>query len=95
MTPSDADSPQPAPVVAANPGSLSWLDRLPWFHLVAMAVLLGAAPFVPEPHLVEKLRMLLQGTLARPLDIFDLFLHGAPQVLVVLKGYRQWTRGAS
>ena len=40
---------------------------------------LGLAPFVPEPHVVEKVRWVLQGGAGmRPIDVFDLFLHGAP-----------------
>jgi hypothetical protein len=34
---------------------------------------------------LEKLRMLANGQLIRPLDIFDLLLHGAPVLLVVGK----------
>lgn len=64
---------------------LSWLDRLPLTPLVIIAMTLGMAPFVPEPHLVEKLRMLASGTLQRPIDIFDLFLHGTPVALLLLK----------
>ncbi|WP_224982087.1 RND transporter [Geomonas agri] len=57
--------------------------KLPGYGtLVPIAVLLGCAPFVPEPHLVEKMRMLLSGTLVRPLDIFDLFWHAWPIVLL-------------
>ena len=66
---------------------LAWLDRFPLGWLVAVAAWLAVAPVLPEPHLVEKLRMLLQGTLQRPLDIFDLFLHSAPLVLL---GWRLW-----
>ena len=50
-----------------------------------MAVLLALLPFSPEPHLWEKLKMLAAGTLVRPIDIFDLLMHGAPMVLVALK----------
>ena len=53
--------------------------------LLPIAVVLALAPFTPEPHLWEKLKMLSAGELVRPIDIFDLFLHGAPLVLVVLK----------
>lgn len=62
--------------------------------LVAFALLLGLAPFRPEPHLVQKLRMLLQGTLSRPLDIFDLLFHLAPAALLLLKVAveRPWRR---
>ncbi|MEZ5541836.1 MAG: RND transporter [Pseudomonadota bacterium] len=62
---------------------MKWLDQLPLALLLPLAVLLALAPFSPEPHLVEKLRMLRAGALVRPLDIFDLFLHGAPLLLVV------------
>jgi hypothetical protein len=62
-----------------------WLDRLPFAPLVVAALLLGLAPFVPEPHLVEKFRMLAQGSLRRPLDIFDLVFHLLPVVLLLLK----------
>jgi len=53
---------------------------------------LGLAPFTPEPHLLEKLKMLIAGELVRPIDIFDLVLHGAPWVLLVLKLYLLSTR---
>jgi len=64
---------------------MSWLDRIPLGFLVLAAIFLGLAPFRPEPHLWEKLKMLAAGTLTRPIDIFDLVLHGAPAVLLVLK----------
>ncbi len=64
---------------------MNWLDKIPLGSLLLPAVLLGLAPFVPEPHLVEKLRMLSQGSLERPIDIFDLFMHGTPALLVAVK----------
>jgi hypothetical protein len=60
--------------------------------LVMAALMLGLAPFYPEPHLWEKLKMLAAGSLSRPIDIFDLFMHGTPVVLLALKLWRQ--RGA-
>lgn len=63
----------------------AWIDRLPFWPLLILGGLLAAAPFQPEPHLVEKLRMLGQGTLTRPMDIFDLALHGVPLVLILVK----------
>ena len=57
----------------------------PYPILIVAAVALGLAPFVPEPHLVEKLRMLFSGELSRPIDIFDLFLHGTPVALLLIK----------
>ena len=64
---------------------LDVIDKIPLLILLAMALTLGLAPFVPEPHLVEKLRMLRQGTLTKPLDIFDLLMHATPWVLLMLK----------
>ena len=64
---------------------LKWLDRAPLFLLIALAVWMAGAPFTPEPHLVEKLRLLFQGALTRPLDIFDLLMHAAPSVLLAVK----------
>lgn len=39
---------------------------------------LGLAPFVPHPHVYKQLVALANGTLTTTMDIFDLFLHGAP-----------------
>ena len=61
------------------------LAKIPWTVLLPLAILLGLAPFRPEPHLVEKLRMLAEGQLTRPLDIFDALMHGMPLLLVVGK----------
>jgi hypothetical protein len=64
---------------------MQWLDRIPYMLLVPLAIFLALAPFSPEPHLWEKLKMLFAGTLLRPIDIFDLFLHGTPLLLLLLK----------
>ncbi|MES9964069.1 MAG: RND transporter [Candidatus Sedimenticola sp. 20ELBAFRAG] len=64
---------------------MNWLDDLPMPFVVVAAVFLGLAPFVPEPHVLEKLKMLAAGTLVKPVDIFDLFLHSAPFVVLILK----------
>lgn len=69
---------------------MAWIDRQSLIIFVIAAATLGLAPFVPEPHIAEKLRMLAAGTLSRPVDIFDLVLHGAPWVLLLLKLYRQF-----
>jgi hypothetical protein len=64
---------------------MKWLDSIPLPLLIIAAVILGGAPFIPEPHIVEKIRMLTDGTLSRPLDIFDLVYHGLPLLLLALK----------
>jgi hypothetical protein len=68
---------------------MKWLDRLPLGALLLIALLLGLAPFFPEPHLWQKLKMLVTGELVQPLDIFDLFMHGTPMVLLALKLLRR------
>jgi hypothetical protein len=64
---------------------MKWLDNVSLTLLLPVAVLLALLPFSPEPHLWEKLKMLAAGTLVRPIDIFDLLMHGAPLVLLALK----------
>ena len=63
---------------------MKWLSNIPYMLLVPLALFLALAPFTPEPHLWEKLKMLFAGTLVRPIDIFDLFLHGTPLVILLL-----------
>ena len=62
---------------------LKILDKIPLSTLLIIGVLLGLAPMQPEPHLVEKLRMLSQGVLTKPIDIFDLFLHASAPLLLL------------
>jgi hypothetical protein len=49
-----------------------------WLLPLLACLTLGLAPYLPEPHFVEKLRWLFTGHRFRPVDVFDLFLHGAP-----------------
>jgi len=63
---------------------MRFLRSLPWSYLLLFAATLGLAPFRP-PHVWEKLQMLAAGTLSRPIDVFDLALHGAPWLLLALK----------
>ncbi len=61
------------------------LDAIPLGLVIAACLTLGLAPFVPQPHVAEKLVMLAGGTLTRPVDMFDLAMHGAPWLLLVAK----------
>ncbi|MFN7224352.1 MAG: RND transporter [Paracoccaceae bacterium] len=69
---------------------MQYLDRLPLSYALIAALTLGLAPFVPEPHVVEKLRMLVQGVLVKPVDIGDLALHGLPWLILLAKVARQF-----
>lgn len=64
---------------------MRWLDKIPFLPLIVGAILLGLAPFTPVPHLWEKLVMLFAGNLTAPVDIFDLLLHAALPVLLIVK----------
>jgi len=47
-------------------------------------------PFYPMPHFLEKLIMLKNGTLKKPIDIFDLFYHSVPTILLIVKLLRDY-----
>jgi hypothetical protein len=64
------------------------LSAISWPVVIILCLTLGLAPYTPEPHVWQKLQMLLSGTLTRPIDILDFILHGAPWVLLVLKVVR-------
>ena len=61
------------------------LSTLPLSLTLIMCATLGLAPFVPEPHIWQKLKMLAAGTLSRPVDIFDMLFHGLPWILLIAK----------
>jgi len=65
---------------------------LDYKFLIPLVLLLGFAPFFPQPHIVEKLRMLMDGTLKRPIDVFDLFWHAWPFVLLAYRIFREISR---
>ena len=50
---------------------------------LVLCLTLGLAPFKP-PHIWEKITWFIEGKHFRPLDWFDVFLHGAPWVLLIL-----------
>lgn len=68
---------------------MNWIDKIPTRMLVVIAVAMALAPFVPEPHLLEKARMLINGTLTRPVDIFDVFWHLIPAILLAIQFVRR------
>jgi hypothetical protein len=63
---------------------MKYIDQMSWQLLVLMCLTLGLAPFNP-PHIWEKLLMLSKGTLVKPIDWFDLLMHGTPWFLLLLK----------
>jgi hypothetical protein len=69
----------------ADGARMNWLEKIPYPLLIAAAVFMIGAPFLPEPHLVEKARMAAEGRLTRPLDIFDVVWHLLPALLLAFK----------
>ncbi|MCB0421525.1 MAG: hypothetical protein KDD61_11050 [Bdellovibrionales bacterium] len=59
--------------------------HLDWGLLIFACLTIGLAPFAP-PHLFEKLQMLAKGDLKKWIDWFDLFMHGTPWILLLIKG---------
>jgi hypothetical protein len=64
---------------------MRFIDAIPLPLLIVLTLFMLGAPFVPEPHLVEKARMLAEGTLTRPLDIFDVAWHLLPAGLLAIR----------
>jgi hypothetical protein len=64
---------------------MRFIREFPFSILIVTTVLMLGAPFFPEPHLVEKARMVMNGTLTRPIDIFDVVWHLLPAALLVWK----------
>jgi hypothetical protein len=73
-------------------GKLAFLDKIPYSILIILAVFMFLAPFKPMPHVIEKLIMLKNGTLTKPIDIFDLFYHLIPAILLALKFFRDYSK---
>ena len=61
------------------------INKIPLLPLAAIAIFMALAPFQPEPHLVEKTRMLFNGELSKAIDIFDLFWHSLFLILLALR----------
>ena len=58
-----------------------WND---WKLVIIACLLLGLAPFAPEPHLFGKIRWVAGGAIGmQPLDWFDLVWHGLPWLLLI------------
>lgn len=56
---------------------------------VVACLTLGLAPFVPLPHVAEKTVWLTDGRHLRPIDWFDLVMHGAPWAWLAATAWRR------
>ncbi len=66
---------------------MKWLDRIPLPIVALFTVPLAMAPFPfrQEVHLFEKTVMLINGNLVAIEDIGDIFIHGIPAVVLIIK----------
>ena len=68
----------------------SLLEKIPYTLLIIAAIFLLLAPFRPMPHVIEKIAMLKNGVLTKPIDIFDLIFHLSPIFLLIAKAYKDF-----
>jgi hypothetical protein len=55
-----------------------------WKVVIVLCLTLGLAPFLPEPHILGKLRWIMGGANGMLLmDWFDVVLHGFPFILLL------------
>ncbi|WP_452231512.1 hypothetical protein [Lacinutrix sp. MEBiC02595] len=55
-----------------------------WKVIAVLCLTLGLAPFVPEPHIIGKLKWIFGGAEGMKfMDWFDVVLHGFPFVLLI------------
>ena len=55
-----------------------------WKMVLLLCLTLGLAPYFPEPHILGKVKWILGGaTGMKPMDWFDVVLHGFPFVLLI------------
>jgi len=64
---------------------LKFLNKLPYSTLIFATIFMLLTPISPMPHVVEKILMIKNGTFYKPLDIFDLFFHLSPLILLITK----------
>ena len=70
----------------------SFLDKIPYTLLIVAAIFMLLAPFRPMPHVIEKIAMLKNGVLTKPIDIFDLIFHLIPTFLLIVKAGRGFVK---
>ncbi|SMG36071.1 hypothetical protein [Arenibacter troitsensis] len=55
-----------------------------WKIVLLLCLTLGLAPYFPEPHILGKVKWIMGGAAGmKPMDWFDVILHGFPFVLLI------------
>lgn len=64
---------------------LKIIDNLPFGPVMFLGTVFTLMPFVPEPHLWQKIMMITNGLYMAPIDWFDICVHGGAALLVAFK----------
>jgi hypothetical protein len=60
------------------------IRKIPLGYLAPIAIVLAILP-PGQPHLIQKIEMLVNGTLVRVIDWLDLLMHGGPLILLLIR----------
>lgn len=63
---------------------MTFIRKIPLAPLAVIAIVLAIMP-PAEPHLIQKLNMLAEGTLVKTIDWFDLAMHGVPLLVLLVR----------
>ena len=71
------------------------MDEVPFYNngklLVIACLTLGLTPFVPEPHILGKIKWIAGGANGmQMMDWFDVVMHGTPWVLLIVFLFRKF-----
>lgn len=81
--------------VKRSPLRLAWDQQGNRVVMAALAsATLGLAPFYPHAHIWKQLVNLARGTLTAPMDVFDLLMHGAPWVALIVALFQLFNRAS-
>jgi len=64
------------------------LDKLAYGPTVFLGLVFFMMPFYPEPHLVEKAKILMDGAVMEPRDWVDIVLHSTAGLVALTKFLR-------
>lgn len=65
-----------------------FINKLPTLPIILMGSWMAIAPVFPEPHLVQKFLMAMNGDAFRLIDVFDVLMHGGLGLLAAVKLWR-------
>lgn len=73
---------------------IRFIDKLPTFPTILVGTWMALAPFTPEPHLLQKFLMAINGLAFSMMDVFDVFMHVGFAIIGGTKAWRVFTKRA-